>query len=154
MSNSLWPHGLYPTRLLSPWKSPGKNTGVGSRCLLQGIFPTQRSNPGLPRCRHIHVSVLHPFLWLNNMPRSRGPHFVYLLMDIWALSTFGWLWLELLWTFVYRYLFESLFSALWGLHLGVEWLDLIITLCLTLGELPDQIHFEKAHLGWRQYWVF
>ena len=39
-------HGLY-----SPWNSPGQNTGVGSLCLLQGIFPTQGSNPGLPHCR-------------------------------------------------------------------------------------------------------
>ena len=31
--------------------SPGKNTGVGSHALLQGIFPTQGSNPGLPHCR-------------------------------------------------------------------------------------------------------
>ena len=43
---TLRPHGLY-----SPWNSPGQNTGVGSRSLLQGIFPTQESNPGLPRCR-------------------------------------------------------------------------------------------------------
>ena len=33
--------------------SPGKNTGVGSRSLLQGIFPTQGWNPGLPHCRRI-----------------------------------------------------------------------------------------------------
>ena len=45
MSDSLWPHGLY-----SPWNSPGQNTGVGSCSLLQGIFPNQESNPGLPRC--------------------------------------------------------------------------------------------------------
>ena len=48
LSNSLWPHGLY-----SPWNSPGQNTGVGSLSLLQGIFPTQGSNPGLPYCRQI-----------------------------------------------------------------------------------------------------
>ena len=30
--------------------SPGKSTGVGCHFLLQGIFPTQRSNPGLPHC--------------------------------------------------------------------------------------------------------
>ena len=35
--------GLWPTRLLSPWGSPGKNTGVGSHLLLQGIFPTHKS---------------------------------------------------------------------------------------------------------------
>ena len=36
---------LYPFRLLSPWDSPGKNTGVRCHLLLQGIFPTQGSNP-------------------------------------------------------------------------------------------------------------
>ena len=44
VSNSLWPHGLQPTRLFCPWNSPGQNTGVGSHSLLQGIFPTQESN--------------------------------------------------------------------------------------------------------------
>ena len=42
---SLQPYGLQPATLLSPWDSPGKNTGVGCRALLQGIFPTQGSNP-------------------------------------------------------------------------------------------------------------
>ena len=35
VSNSLWPHGLQPTRLLHPWDLPGKSTGVGCHCLLQ-----------------------------------------------------------------------------------------------------------------------
>ena len=35
-------------RLFCPWNSPGKNTGWGCHFLLQGIFPTQRWNPGLP----------------------------------------------------------------------------------------------------------
>ena len=47
VSNSLRPHGLHPTRLLCPWDSPGKNTGVGSHALLQGIFPTQGLNIAL-----------------------------------------------------------------------------------------------------------
>ena len=34
MSNSSWPHGLQPTRLLRPWDFPGKSTGVGCHCLL------------------------------------------------------------------------------------------------------------------------
>ena len=50
VSDSLWPCGLQPTRLLCPWNSPGKNTGVGSQSLLQGIIPTQGSNLGLPYC--------------------------------------------------------------------------------------------------------
>ena len=40
VSNSLRPRGLQTARLLCPWNSPGKNTGVGSHFLLQGIFPT------------------------------------------------------------------------------------------------------------------
>ena len=48
VSNSLRPHGLY-----SPWNSPGQNTGEGSLPLLQGIFPTQGSSSGLPRCGQI-----------------------------------------------------------------------------------------------------
>ena len=41
MSNSLQPHGLYPTRFFCPWDFPGKDTGVGCHFLLQGIFLTQ-----------------------------------------------------------------------------------------------------------------
>ena len=44
VSNSLRTHGLYPARLLCPWDSPGKYTGVGHQALLQGIFPTQGWN--------------------------------------------------------------------------------------------------------------
>ena len=40
VSNSLRPYELYPTRLLCPWDSPGKNTEVGCHALFQGIFPT------------------------------------------------------------------------------------------------------------------
>ena len=43
----------------SPWNSPGQNTGVGCHFLLQGIFPTQGSNPGLPHCRQIHYQLSH-----------------------------------------------------------------------------------------------
>ena len=39
--------------------SPGKNTGVGRHALLQGIFPTQGSNPGLPHCRRILYFLSH-----------------------------------------------------------------------------------------------
>ena len=49
------PHGLY-----NPWNSPGKNTGVDdSHSLLQGISPTQGSNPGLPHCRQILYQLSH-----------------------------------------------------------------------------------------------
>ena len=54
VSDSLWPRGLY-----SPWNSPGQNTGVGNCSLLQGIFPTQGSNPGLPHRRWILYQLSH-----------------------------------------------------------------------------------------------
>ena len=44
----------------SPWNSPGQNTGVGSLSLLQGIFPTQGSNPGLLNCWRILYHLSHP----------------------------------------------------------------------------------------------
>ena len=59
MSDSLWPSGLYPSRLLCPWNSPGKNTGVGCHSLLQGIFPTQGSNLGVLHCRQILYYLSH-----------------------------------------------------------------------------------------------
>ena len=67
-SDSLRPHELY-----SPWNSPGQNTGVGSLSLLQGIFPTQRSNPGLPRGRQILYQLGHKVsptveTWLESKP--------------------------------------------------------------------------------------
>ena len=52
MSNSLLPHGLKPTMLLCPLNSLGKNTGMGSPALLQGIFLTQGLYLGLLHCRN------------------------------------------------------------------------------------------------------
>ena len=43
----------------SPWSSPGQSTEVGSLPLLQGIFPTQGLNPGLPHCRWIIYQLSH-----------------------------------------------------------------------------------------------
>ena len=98
---SLWPRGLQPTRLLCPWDSPGKTTGVGGHALLQGLFPTQGSNPRLlqlPHHRRIvycramgktHYSaikrseaLIHITMWMNlkNMMlsgRSQAPDATY-----------------------------------------------------------------------------
>ena len=69
--------------LYSPWNSPGQNTGVGSCSLLQGIFPTQGSNPGLPHCGWILYQLSHkgsprilewvayPFSSRSSWPRSQ-----------------------------------------------------------------------------------
>ena len=51
----------------SPGHSPGKNTGVGCHALLQGTFPSQGSNPGLPHCRQILYHLSH-----QGSPRNIG----------------------------------------------------------------------------------
>ena len=45
--------------LYSTWNSPDQNTGVDSCSLLQGIFPTKWSNPGLLHCRWILYQLSH-----------------------------------------------------------------------------------------------
>ena len=59
MSDSLWPHGLQPTRLFCPWDSPGKNTGVGIYSLPWGIFPNQGLNLHLLHCSLSHKGPSH-----------------------------------------------------------------------------------------------
>ena len=58
MTNSLQPCGLQPARLLCPWDSPDKNTGVGCHSLLLEIFSTQGSNIPLLRILHWQVDSL------------------------------------------------------------------------------------------------
>ena len=70
VSDSLLPCGLY-----SPWDSPGWNTGVGSHSLLQGIFPTQGSNPGLPHCRRILYQLSHQGSLEAKNKRVKSPGF-------------------------------------------------------------------------------
>ena len=68
--------------LLRPWDSPGKNTGVGCHFLLQGIFPTQGSNPGLLLCRHTPYHLSHQgsqsygfsrnYIWRSELDHNEG----------------------------------------------------------------------------------
>ena len=64
---------LFPTlcntmdcRLLCPWDSPGKNTGVGCHAVLQGIFSTQGSNPQLLQLLHCR-QILYPLSYLGSL---------------------------------------------------------------------------------------
>ena len=61
MSDPLRPHRPWPTRLLCPWDSPGKNTGVGCHVLLRGIFLTQGTE---------RTSLVSPGLQANSLPLS------------------------------------------------------------------------------------
>ena len=76
MSNSLRPHGLQPTRLPCPWDFPGNSPGVDCHLLLQGIFPTQGLNPGLPHCRQMLYRLSHHQNDLKSV--SFGNHYVYI----------------------------------------------------------------------------
>ena len=64
---------------LCPWDSPGKYTGGGCHFLLQGIFLTQGSNPGLLHCRQILYCLSHwgrSILFLmegGDLPTSKDP---------------------------------------------------------------------------------
>ena len=69
MSSSLRPHRLQPARLLYPWDSPGKNTGVGCHSLLQGL------NLSLLHCRQVlghlsHQGSPQSKVTLNPIPKN------------------------------------------------------------------------------------
>ena len=59
VSTSLQPCGLQPARLLCPWDSPGKNTGMGCHFLLQGIFPTQGWNTHLLHLQQVDLEGIN-----------------------------------------------------------------------------------------------
>ena len=61
-----------PGRLLCPWDSPGKNTGVGCYALLQGIFLTQGLNPCLLHLLHWQAGSLP--LATPGKPRKSQTH--------------------------------------------------------------------------------
>ena len=75
MSDTLQPHELKPARFLCPWNSPGKNTGVDSHLLLQGIFLTQGSKLSLLHCRQILYHLTH-----QGSPTGKNLFNFYLLL--------------------------------------------------------------------------
>ena len=74
MSDCLQLQGLGSARLLCPWDSPGKNTGVGCHSLFQGIFLTQESNAGLLNCRQILYCLSYqgsPFMRMDTIKKKQ-----------------------------------------------------------------------------------
>ena len=80
MSDSLWPHGLQPTRLLSPWDLPGKSTGVGCHRLLRLLTlpPNIPHALDLPKYAVIHLLSSGTCLW--HFLLFRVPFLVYWLI--------------------------------------------------------------------------
>ena len=153
MSDSMKPHGLY-----SPWNCPGQNTGVGSFSLLQGIFPTQGSNPGFPHCRQIlyHLShkgsprilewVAYPFSSGSSRPSNwtgvscvEGGFFTNWAMREFPIST-NFLILKTL-------IFRLLYSWLWVQKVPVithsKWSE------ITRPQRPRWLHTKIFELAWK-----
>ena len=78
MSDSLQPDGLWPTRLLCPWNSPGKNSGVGHHALLQGIFLTQGSNLSLWHLLHWQAG----FFFFYHVCHQGNPRYAHMCVLI------------------------------------------------------------------------
>ena len=87
VSDTLRPHELY-----SPWNSLGQSIGVGSLSLLQGIFPTQESNPGFPHCWRILYQLSH-----KGSPRITGVGTLFLLQWIFLTQELNWGFLHCRW---------------------------------------------------------
>ena len=96
MSDPLRPHGLKSTRILCPWNSPGKNTGVGCHALLWGVFPTQGLNPGLPCCKwilYVWATKEAPkdrYCWINMYKVSRILKFIGAKSRMVITKSWGW----------------------------------------------------------------
>ena len=73
-----------------PWNSPGKSSGVSYHSLLQGIFPTQRLNPGLPHCRQILYQLSHqgiPYVLFASLSMFCQLHVLSVQMITWSLCS-------------------------------------------------------------------
>ena len=86
--------------LYSPWNSPGQNIGVGSHSLLQGIFPTQGSNPGLLHCGQILYQLSHATREAaepQGKPKNTGAGSLSLFQGIFLIQELNWSLLHCRW---------------------------------------------------------
>ena len=75
VSNSLWPHGLQPTRLLRPWDFPGKSLGVGCHCLLR--HPISMSTQ---ICKQENLDFF--LIWVKSFSQSSSVYFCFVIFQI------------------------------------------------------------------------
>ena len=80
------PMDCSPPRLLCPWNSPGKNTGVDYHFLLQGIFPTQGSNLHLEHCRQILYHWASSEALVSTIEMLLNPVFLFIPASLTALA--------------------------------------------------------------------
>ena len=135
---------------LHPWDFPGKSTGVGCHFLLQRIFLTQGSNPGLPHCRQTLYRLSHqesPCCTLNphNLFRS------FYLLTTFTLFTH---WPPPLAT-------TSLFSVssicVLCLHFKIPYISEVrafVFLCLTYFTKHNALKVHPCFLKWQDFILF
>ena len=155
MLDSCDPMDCAPARLLCPWDSPGKNTGVSCHFLLQGIFPTQMSNPCLLHRRKI-LYTEPPFYipstnyLITNMIFSSVQSFscVLLFATPWIAERQASLSITISWSSLKLMSIESVMPSS----------HLILHHPLLLPPIPPSIRVfsnESAlHIRWPKYWSF
>ena len=130
-------------RLFCPWKSPGKNTRVGSHSLFQGIFMTQWLNLGFLYCRqilyrlshwgsihtHTHTHTHDIFFIRSSIEEHLGCfHFIAVVSNA-ATNT------------SVHISFVCVFCSLW---VNTKLLYLMVTLCLILEEITTALSSKMA----------
>ena len=73
-----------------------------------------------------HSRSIYPLAWYSILHLSS-----HQLIDMWVVPTFWLLWIMLLWTFIYKFLYKSYVFSLWGIRLGVESLGHVV-ICFKL----------------------
>ena len=140
ISNSLWPHRLQPTRLLCPWDSLGKNTGVDCCVLFQRIFLTQRLNPCLTQS----------IRFLTAEPPGKLRPYLYCLYKClsWTLLNTGIKYTR------FRRMMNKSSTRRWKHHRKVEiwdtWLNKGFLIRKTANSLAPRGH--TGHMTWHKYW--
>ena len=86
VSDILRPHGLY-----NPWNSLDQNAEVGTHSLLQGIFPTQGSNPSVPHYRRVLYQLSHQWRPISRAESKSLPNTLEILSDTKHLFRYLWL---------------------------------------------------------------
>ena len=155
VSDSLWPHGLQPTRLLHLWDFPGKSTGVCCHFLLQGIFPSQGSNPGFPHCRQMLYPLSHQGSQSANWYSYYSYNCILIAFQIlwhysieegrvYALFPWTWVGLWLLWPIEFRKAITDFFFFLWYscLHCCVDFCCTMTWISYMCTYIPSLLDFQ------------
>ena len=108
VSDSLWPHGLQPSRLLHPWDFPGKSTGVGCHCL--------QPTPPLKNCESLYCTpvsynTVHQ-LYFNRKKKEK---------EFWLLFSVRWQFIVVLWAEEQYYMTHIVTGFFWVLCWGRMW---------------------------------